>query len=69
MSWLFIGLVRLYQILLSPLLGPHCRFHPTCSAYAIESFKRYGALKGLWLSVRRVSRCHPYSPGGVDPVP
>ena len=69
MSVPLIFLVRLYQVIISPLLGPRCRFHPTCSEYAIESLKRHGAWKGLWLALRRVGRCHPFHSGGVDPVP
>lgn len=66
---LFIGLVRGYQLCVSPFLPPSCRFHPTCSAYAIEAIARHGALKGLWLALRRIGRCHPWHPGGHDPVP
>lgn len=69
MKAVFIALIRLYQYLLSPWLGRSCRFHPTCSAYAIESFERYGAARGFWLAIRRLSRCHPWHPGGYDPVP
>lgn len=61
--------VRLYQLTLSPLLGGSCRYHPTCSAYAIEALERHGALRGSWLAVRRIGRCHPFRPGGFDPVP
>jgi putative membrane protein insertion efficiency factor len=64
-----VGAVRGYQVLVSPLLGPSCRFRPTCSAYAITSIERFGVVKGGWLSLKRVSRCHPWSPGGFDPVP
>lgn len=69
MRWPLIWLVRLYQLLMSPLLGPRCRFHPTCSQYALESLYRHGGLKGTWLAFRRIIRCHPWNPGGVDPVP
>ena len=62
-------LLRGYQLTISPLLGPACRFEPSCSHYAIEAVKRYGALSGLGLAVRRVLRCHPLRPGGLDPVP
>lgn len=69
MKRLLIGLVRLYQYLISPLLGPRCRFHPSCSHYAIEAVQRHGALRGSWLAARRLGRCHPLHPGGYDPVP
>lgn len=65
----FIALIKLYQWVISPLLGPKCRFTPTCSQYAIEALKKYGPLKGGWLSLRRISRCHPWGGHGVDPVP
>jgi len=69
MKRLLLGLVRLYQYLISPLLGPRCRFHPSCSHYAIEALERHGALRGSWLALRRLLRCHPWHPGGYDPVP
>ncbi|WP_397377784.1 membrane protein insertion efficiency factor YidD [Pseudomonas sp.] len=69
MKRLLLGLVRLYQYLISPLLGPRCRFHPSCSHYAVEALERHGALRGSWLSLRRLLRCHPWHPGGYDPVP
>lgn len=59
---------RLYKIFLSPLLGNRCRFYPSCSDYALEAVERYGALKGGWLAIGRVCRCHPLTPGGLDPV-
>jgi putative membrane protein insertion efficiency factor len=62
-------LIRGYQLGLSPLLGPRCRFYPTCSQYAIEAISRYGILKGAILSSKRLLKCHPFHPGGVDPVP
>ncbi|MFP4495204.1 MAG: membrane protein insertion efficiency factor YidD [Halochromatium sp.] len=63
------GLLRGYQLFLSPLLGNHCRFYPTCSQYAIEAIEQHGVLRGTWLGCRRLLRCHPWHPGGVDPVP
>lgn len=69
MRAILIALIRGYQLLLSPLLGNHCRFYPSCSQYAREAIERHGALRGGWLAIRRVLRCHPWHPGGVDPVP
>lgn len=69
MKWLLIGLVRAYQFLISPLLGPTCRYYPSCSAYAVRALEVHGFFKGSWLAVRRLLRCHPWSPGGVDHVP
>ena len=69
MNHFLIKLVRFYQITLSVFFGQHCRFHPTCSNYAIEALKRHGALKGTILSSRRICKCHPWSAGGVDEVP
>ncbi|MFH1923303.1 MAG: membrane protein insertion efficiency factor YidD [Planctomycetota bacterium] len=66
-SWTLIGIVRVYQWTLSPWLGRHCRFHPTCSVYFIESVRKHGAVKGTWLGLLRISRCHPWHPGGHDP--
>ena len=66
---LLAGLIRPYQIVLSALLTPSCRFHPSCSQYALEAVTRHGALKGGWLAARRLARCHPFHPGGYDPVP
>ena len=66
---LFIGLIKLYQWCLSPFLGVNCRFDPTCSSYAIKAINKYGALKGLYLAVLRLGRCHPWCEGGHDPVP
>jgi len=69
MKYVLLALIRAYQYLLRPLLGANCRFYPSCSDYAREAVERYGALKGSWLALRRISRCHPYHPGGYDPVP
>lgn len=64
-----IALVRLYQVTLSPFLGGQCRYHPTCSAYAITALRDYGPWRGSWMSLRRIGRCHPFAKGGYDPVP
>ncbi len=64
-----IGAVRVYQVILSPIFGGSCRYYPSCSAYAIEALERHGALRGGWLAIRRIGRCHPFRPGGFDPVP
>lgn len=69
MKRLLLGLIRGYRYFVSPLLGPRCRFHPTCSVYAIEAIESHGPFRGAWLSAKRISRCHPWHPGGVDPVP
>jgi uncharacterized protein len=62
-------LIRLYRLVISPLLGPNCRFYPTCSCYAEEAIHHHGALRGVYLAARRILRCHPWNPGGYDPVP
>ena len=62
-------LIRFYQYAISPFLGRSCRYHPSCSEYAVEAVEKYGALKGSWLAIKRVGRCHPWHPGGYDPVP
>jgi putative membrane protein insertion efficiency factor len=69
LAWLAIGMIRLYQIVLAPILPPACRFTPTCSAYTLEAIRKYGFFKGSWLGVRRIVRCNPWHPGGEDPVP
>ena len=69
MKTIFLALIRAYQYTLRPMLGSNCRFYPSCSDYAREAIERHGALAGLWLAVKRVSKCHPYHPGGFDPVP
>ena len=66
---LLILLISLYRRIVSPLLPPRCRFYPTCSAYATTALRRHGALRGFWLTLRRVGKCHPFHPGGIDPVP
>ena len=66
-AWTLIAVVRLYQWTLSPILGRHCRFQPTCSAYFIESVRKYGAIRGAWRGILRICRCHPFHPGGYDP--
>jgi putative membrane protein insertion efficiency factor len=63
------ALVHVYRVTLSPLLGPSCRFEPSCSAYTLEALERHGAFRGSWLALRRVLRCHPFHPAGFDPVP
>ncbi|MGM0542345.1 MAG: membrane protein insertion efficiency factor YidD [Pseudomonadota bacterium] len=72
-SWLashvLVWLVRVYQYTLSPLLGPRCRFWPSCSAYAVEAIQVHGPLKGIWMAIKRILKCHPGSAGGMDPVP
>ncbi|MES2447113.1 MAG: membrane protein insertion efficiency factor YidD [Bacteroidota bacterium] len=68
-SWLFLGIIRLYQILLSPLLGASCRYTPTCSAYGIEAIKKHGPFYGGWLTLKRIASCHPWGKHGHDPVP
>ena len=69
MKKILIGFIKLYQKVISPLTPPSCRFYPTCSHYGIEAVEKHGALKGSWLAVRRISKCHPFYEGGFDPVP
>jgi uncharacterized protein len=66
---LLLGFFRGWQVFVSPLYGPTCRFYPSCSAYGVEAVRRHGAVRGVWLTTRRLLRCHPWNPGGVDPVP
>ena len=66
---LFILPIRVYQRAISPFLRPRCRFYPTCSQYAVEAIETHGVLRGSWLALRRIAKCHPLHPGGVDPVP
>ncbi|MEH7374654.1 MULTISPECIES: membrane protein insertion efficiency factor YidD [Bacillaceae] len=65
----FLAIIRFYQIVISPIKPPTCRFYPTCSHYGMEAIGRFGALKGGWLTIKRISKCHPFHPGGLDPVP
>ena len=69
MKVILLGLIQTYRVLISPLTLPTCRFQPTCSQYAMEAIARFGAVKGSLLALRRISRCHPFHPGGYDPVP
>ncbi len=68
-SRLLMGAIRLYQMTISQALPPSCRFYPSCSEYTLQAIARYGVLKGTWLGARRILRCHPFHPGGYDPVP
>ncbi|WP_156289157.1 membrane protein insertion efficiency factor YidD [Oceanobacillus salinisoli] len=69
MKYLFIGIIKFYQKAISPFTPPSCRFYPTCSTYSLEAFQRFGVIKGAFLSIKRISKCHPFHPGGVDYVP
>ncbi|WP_136067709.1 membrane protein insertion efficiency factor YidD [Modicisalibacter radicis] len=66
---LLVGLLKVYQYLISPLLGPRCRFWPSCSNYAIEALRLHGPARGGWLALKRIAKCHPWHAGGIDPVP
>lgn len=68
-QWVLVLFIRVYRRFISPLFPPTCRFYPSCSAYAMEAVQKHGAAKGGWLAVKRISRCHPFHPGGYDPVP
>lgn len=69
MKYVLIGFLRVYRRLISPLYGDVCRYYPSCSAYALGAVEQHGSLRGSWLAVRRLGRCHPWAAGGVDPVP
>jgi len=69
MKYIGMGLIRIYQMTLSPLLPPACRFEPTCSHYTYEAIEKYGLFKGSWMGFLRILRCNPFNPGGYDPVP
>jgi putative membrane protein insertion efficiency factor len=66
---ILISVIRFYQVAISPIKPPSCRFYPTCSHYGLEAVQRFGALKGGWLTLKRILKCHPFHPGGIDPVP
>ncbi len=69
MKRIFMALIRGYQRRISPLFPPSCRYYPSCSEYTYQAIEKYGALRGGWMGIRRISRCHPWNPGGYDPVP
>jgi len=69
LSFLLVIPIKLYQIFISPILGPNCRYNPTCSNYAIQAINKHGPFKGTWLAIKRISRCHPWGGSGHDPVP
>jgi putative membrane protein insertion efficiency factor len=69
MKWLGLGLIRLYQLTLGRVLPPSCRFTPSCSHYGYEAINKYGLLRGGWMALKRIARCHPWNPGGYDPLP
>ena len=69
LSYPIILLIKIYQKIISPIIGPQCRFTPTCSNYALEALKKYGVFKGTWLAIKRISKCHPWGGKGYDPLP
>jgi len=69
MKYIFMGLIRLYQLTISRMLPPSCRFYPSCSHYGYEAVEKHGAIRGIWLTLKRLARCQPFNPGGYDPVP
>lgn len=69
MKSILLTLIRFYQLVISPIKPPTCRFYPTCSHYGLEAIRRHGATKGGWLTIKRICKCHPFHPGGFDPVP
>ncbi|MBI3459668.1 membrane protein insertion efficiency factor YidD [Candidatus Acetothermia bacterium] len=69
MRWFALKLIESYQKLISPMLPSSCRFYPSCSEYAKQAIQKYGFFKGMWLAIKRIARCHPLNPGGIDPVP
>lgn len=69
MKSILLALIRFYQLVISPIKPPTCRFYPTCSHYGLEAIRRHGATKGGWLTIKRICKCHPFHPGGFDPVP
>lgn len=69
MKFILVALIRLYQWTIAPVIGQTCRFYPSCSHYGVEALQKHGALKGTWLTVKRICKCHPWNPGGVDQVP
>lgn len=69
MKHLFITIIKVYQKFISPMTPPTCRFYPTCSHYGLEAYQRFGAIKGSFLTIKRILKCHPFHPGGLDPVP
>ena len=69
MKFLLIGLIRVYRLFISPFFPPSCRFQPTCSQYALDAVERFGSIRGSWMAIKRILRCHPFHPWGYDPVP